>query len=350
MPIVTGYSRTHGDIAGYAPGSSGQLESTRQKLHYVNAPYVTRKMFIEPLPAGTHWQETCKPLVYNALYHDNMQPAWTEREATQLARSRLNKTLINGRAALGITAATANQSFGMIANRANQLRNAWSAARRLNPSALARALNVPKPKELKKRSYQDPASLWLEYTFGWVPLVQDMHQAAVVLTDPFEVTRSYGTATVSRFFRAEGRDVIRYVNKRTRVVCTAGLRITNPNLALLTQLGLSNPAAVVWDIIPFSFVVDWFLKINRFVNTWNDMAGFSYVDPVTTIENKVQAYYWRAQWFHLPAYDNAGNGRSRQRQMDIVNQPMYPSFQLPTPNLWLAATSTALLVQVFGKK
>lgn len=349
MPIVSTYTRTDGNISGFTPGSSGLLSSSRQKLPYVNAPYSTTKMFIEPNSPVSARETSVKPYIYNALFHDNMTPAYVEREAVQLARSRLNKTLIQGRAALGITAATANQSFGMIATRTSQIVKAFKAARKGNVRALARSLGVKPKKKISEYTAKDPAALWLEFTFGWSPLVSDIGQAVVVLSDPFEVHRSFGTATVTRTGSWPGRSSRAMVQKKARAVCTAGLRIDNPNVALMTQLGLSNPAAVVWDIIPFSFVVDWFIKINRFVNTWNDMAGFSYVDPVTTIETKVFGYLEVDRYFSHPAYVSHGRGRKRVRTLGIVNKPVYPSFTLPTPNLWLAATSTALAVQIFKK-
>lgn len=345
MPIVSNYGRSSGNPQGNTPGFSGQLSSSRQKLPYKSAPYLTLKMFVDSIPPGA--TKSVKPYVYTAT-HFKSSPSGTEQEAVQLARSRLNKTLINGRAALGITAATANQSFGMIATRTSQLIQAFKAAKKGNVRALARSLGVKPKKKISKYTVNDPAALWLEFTFGWSPLMSDIHQAAVVLSDPFEVTRSYGTATVTKTWRLpDGNGMI---TNKSRAVCTAGLRIDNPNVALMTQLGLSNPAAVVWDVIPFSFVIDWFFKVNRFVNTWNDMAGFSYIDPVTTIESNVSGTRWVPPTKSLPGYTSTGKGRRRERSLSIVNKPVYPKFVLPVPNLWLAATTTALAVQIFGKR
>lgn len=345
MPVVSNYGRSSGSPQGQTPGYSGMLSSSRQTLPYRNAPYLTLKMFIDTIPPGA--TNSVKPYIYTAL-HFKSQPSGVEQEAVQLARSRLNRTLINGRAALGITAATANQSFGMIATRTSQLLKAYKAAKKGNVRALARSLGVKPKKKISKYTVDDPASLWLEFTFGWSPLMSDIYQATVVLSDPFQVKRSYGTATVTKTARTpSGKGLI---TNKSRAVCTAGLRIDNPNLALMTQLGLSNPAAVVWDIIPFSFVIDWFFKVNRFVNTWNDMAGFTYVDPVTTIESNVSGTEWFPRVKAIPAYTSTGKGRRRQRDLFILNKPVYPKFVLPVPNLWLAATTTALAVQVFKKK
>lgn len=341
MPIVTTYRRAYGDT-GRPYQSMGNLYSTRQKEPYVNGQYSTTKITVKP--DNPPWSQA--PRARNYLGNDSMYGLYHEWKCTQTARSRLNNTLIKSKAALGITAATANQSFAMIANRANQIRKAYAYARKGNVVGLARTLGVKKRKSYTK----DAAGLWLEYTFGWSPLVSDMYQAAGVLTDPYELSRAYGTCSTELVaVNHYNTGSIRQDDSvyRTRVVCTAGLRITNPNIALLTQLGLSNPAAVVWDVIPFSFVVDWFVKMNRFVNTWNDMAGFAYVDPVTTVTKR---YTGIALYeMNRKRYVISTSGRRRTRQLDIINKPYRPEIVLPSVNPWLAGTSLALLVQIFKK-
>jgi hypothetical protein len=46
-------------------------------------------------------------------------------------------------------------------------------------------------------------------------------------------------------------------------------------LYLLSQLGLANPAAVAWELVPFSFVVDWFTDAGTFINSFTDFLGCS---------------------------------------------------------------------------
>lgn len=379
MGIVTTYGRANGSHGGYSQGSSGSLRSTRQKLPYVTGPYRTLRMFIESPSQGLNGL-TVKPQIYSVLGNSDSNFGLHHRQrSVERARARLNNTLIKGRAALGITAATANQSFAMIANRMTTLRNAYKAVRTGNVRKLERTLNLRRNKDLtfkpefrftdlklpprvrnhfnaqvkarEKKGFlkgESAEGLWLEYTFGWVPLVADIGAVQQVLTDPFSVTRSHGTCTLRDVIKRQSESSADFMLEvRTRTVCTAGVKITNPNTALLTQLGLNNPLAVAWDIIPFSFVVDWFFKVSTFLNKWNDMAGFTYVDPVTTINQRVTGVLTGKRTLHGT---NAGRGTLRERSIGIVNKPMYPTFVLPTPSLWLAATSSALTLQVFKSR
>lgn len=374
MPIVTNYNRSYVPPKDHGhPGNPWNLRSTRQKLPYVTGQYRTQR-FSDGPRVPVYWN-SANSLVYAYISNsDSNYGLYHVQRSTQLARRRLNNSLIKGRAALGITAATANRSFGMVATRGSQLLNAYRALRKGNVRKMEKSLGIlrnsdgtinhgslkftknrlppsvrkhfnaqvrkvrNKPLKWKKGSVEN---MWLEYTFGWVPLVADVHQVLKVKSDPFEVARSYGTASLRDIVRQSDRYYINLLEAKVRTVCTAGIRITNPNVALLTQLGLNNPLAVAWDVIPFSFVVDWFFKISTYLNTYNDMAGFAYVDPVTTVEKRATGFLED----RTSGRNTVSSGRQRERTYGIVNKPKSPYFQLPTPSLWLAATSFSLLSQ-----
>jgi hypothetical protein len=43
----------------------------------------------------------------------------------------------------------------------------------------------------------------------------------------------------------------------------------------MASIGLINPSTVVWELIPFSFVVDWFLPIGNFLHGLSALTGTS---------------------------------------------------------------------------
>jgi hypothetical protein len=59
--------------------------------------------------------------------------------------------------------------------------------------------------------------------------------------------------------------------------------VSNPNLYLASQLGFVNPAAIAWELVPFSFVVDWFVNVGEFLNNFTDLWGLTVTDPYTSI-------------------------------------------------------------------
>jgi hypothetical protein len=51
-------------------------------------------------------------------------------------------------------------------------------------------------------------------------------------------------------------------------------KVTNPNLDLLQSLGLANPAEVIWELIPFSFLIDHVTGIGNFLSAFSDELGW----------------------------------------------------------------------------
>lgn len=56
----------------------------------------------------------------------------------------------------------------------------------------------------------------------------------------------------------------------------------NAALASLSKLGLANPAEVVWELVPFSFVLDWFLPVGDWLSTLDAAVGYEFLDGCCT--------------------------------------------------------------------
>lgn len=118
------------------------------------------------------------------------------------------------------------------------------------------------------------ASKWLELQYGWMPLLQDAKSAAEMLAHYLnaparktyrvgvrrEVTFTSTTSIGAGYFvegksvRAHRRGLIAHIEEKGSI----------PQL-----LGLTNPALVAWERLPFSFVADWFIPIS----SWMEARG-----------------------------------------------------------------------------
>lgn len=147
-------------------------------------------------------------------------------------------------------------------------------------SALKRGRNVAKTL----------ADIWLEYQYAWKPLLSDVHSAVTTLAnDPPDrrtttVTgtaqeRFYEKVTLSEVSAAPGAALI--FDRITRGVQNVFVRLdyvqnVNPMLALFAQSGFTNPLDLAWELLPFSFVVDWFIPIGDFFNCLDATVGWSF--------------------------------------------------------------------------
>lgn len=150
-----------------------------------------------------------------------------------------------------------------------------------------------------KRNAKSFADNFLEFHFGWEPLVKDIWASAnIYLEDPFKGLGKKVKASAKASVKSGGFPVYNYtfgtVNSWTEsVVLRANTIVTNPNLRQAEQLGLLNPAVLLYELIPFSFVVNWFVNVEQILSVPTDFAGisFQYASTTRLIKLEEQSYY-----------------------------------------------------------
>lgn len=79
--------------------------------------------------------------------------------------------------------------------------------------------------------------------------------------------------------------------------------VTNPNLLLANQLGLVNPASVIWETTKYSFIVDWFVNVSGFIDNFTSHLGLSYKNTSVTRTRRAEGNCYfkqppsNAYWF-----------------------------------------------------
>lgn len=193
------------------------------------------------------------------------------------------------RAALGITLIEWRSSLAMIAEAAASLWQAAKAFRKGDFYNAFRLLGVRTSKKATKklRDKYDRgwklSDLWLELNFGWAPLYEDIYRAIQVFGQEVPTRKITTRARESLEFSQTGGQG---TNWRTwsyglgyrRIQLGGNIVAVNPNILLLKQLGLTNPAQVAWDVVPFSFVIDWFLPVNKFLGSLDSQLGVTVAD------------------------------------------------------------------------
>lgn len=173
--------------------------------------------------------------------------------------------------------ATRIQTANTVAKRAGQLANAMLSLKRGKWKQFKRHLGLSK--SLKKpgaHKFEDIPALWLEYSFGWAPLVSDVF---TILNNTFEPPKQKCEAAISVNYDHSYTKTTSYVDQSGEIqkVCKAkgcvDVRVDVPALSAISQYGLNNPAAVAWELVPYSFVVDWFLPVGDYIEQMGATAG-----------------------------------------------------------------------------
>lgn len=168
-------------------------------------------------------------------------------------------------AQLGATLGEYGSSARMIRSRGEQLANLADNVRKVWTRKRKRS------KKFANR-YKTCADLWLEYSFGWAPMFGDLWNALNRMCQPPPRDLSvYAKGKIEYDFEQPENGYSGHLV--LTVVMFGKVVITNPNVALLSDLGLMNPASIAWELTPWSFVADWMFDISSMIGSWSDDFG-----------------------------------------------------------------------------
>lgn len=275
-----------------------------------------------------------------------------------VARERLRSKISSGAEAL-VTLAERKQAMSMMSDRLVQLYRFSRALRRGRFGEANDLLRVPKGFRAKSKSF---SGAWLEYHFGWSPLAQDIFNASTLLSSPIPFDRFVGRSShifnrrlTSEYGHAShGRKGVVTSVKMYKVgaSCFADVEVENPNLYLASSLGMTNPATVLWELVPFSFVVDWFVNVSDFLGQWSEFHGIRlknayYSYKVSETTNFSDNYY------DIPLPGDPDETRQMEIQYYGVSHQRnlgIPSVTLGVRKPWLLSsqrglTAASLLIQ-----
>ena len=188
----------------------------------------------------------------------------------------------------------------VIADGATALLKFSRAVRKLDATGAARALGLGKH-SVALSSRNTFSQNWLRYHFGVEPMMKDIHAAVETFCADFGPKKTIGRASTKQPLAAWQTDTpssTSYTwstyNVKTSCRISADVRITNANLNLMKQLGVINPASIVWEAIPFSFVVDWFANVGQVLASVTDLYGVTLTNPQTTyLQTANSSVLWR---------------------------------------------------------
>lgn len=241
----------------------------------------------------------------------NWSKLWTTQEEAEL-QSRLVSKVRGHEFNMAVEAAQGGQTVSMVVSTLTSLGRAVRAAKRGDLRKACYALSVQPRKQ--KFTSRDISGRWLELQYGWLPMLSSVYEACSAYAAINERRRSVVVAKKSISGRYNGAQSPNYSGMGTwRYRKRIQYEMTE-KLSVARSLGLLDPLSVAWELIPFSFVIDWFIPIG----TWLDnlsVIPFLEGRSLTTItrtcdangQGKATSIYYRGATseYHLVQVDRS---------------------------------------------
>lgn len=214
------------------------------------------------------------------------ETTWQSNDTIAL-QGKLREKIVGSDFDASVFLGESREALTLITDTAVRIRKALSAVRKGEIHRAAEALGVrPRPKMERfnpllrrdahrayrpgeNQGYDDLlAQKWLELQYGWLPLVKDAHGGAEALAqqlnEPLVQTyrvrrRKWMTPTPPTSIILEGKDW-EYIG-----VTQAQLIARIKEVDSVALNGLADPASVLWELTPWSFVADWFIPVGNYL-------------------------------------------------------------------------------------
>jgi hypothetical protein len=181
---------------------------------------------------------------------------------------------------LGVNIAEAKKSYGTVVS---NLRSVGQALWHLKHGRISQATRVlTSGRESRgilanRLNSKTLSGRWLETQYAFLPLLSQSYEAAKAL----EAVTKYREL---KFRVSSGPKAVKVNVTASPTVYTGLCRLTYrkgisaelyEDLSLNRSLGLANPAEIAWEMVPYSFVVDWFLPVGSYISAWGVIPSLS---------------------------------------------------------------------------
>lgn len=289
-------------------------------------------------------------------------------------------SLTKGNLAVGL--AEVNKTAAHLAHTATRLYNAGRSIKRGDFSGLCESLGIAESRrrrakfsrgfratkcdtQFRKKFFEET---WLEYTYGWVPLVQDVftqtENLANFLTEKSRAARRVSASATAKEKFVETSNWDDGLGQQVKTIEVEVSYRYNVEYGIvddgfLNTFGVKNLASVAWELTPFSFVIDTFWGVGKALEATTATAGLQFRKGSVTrketvvINESITAvrsadYGWAKAWWDpgVVKASNVNRSKTRSRLGDFPSPPVFPKLRDPRsiPHM-LSAIS--LLSQLF---
>lgn len=234
------------------------------------------------------WREVLQGDLHNAGGFSVEAPPFDQTMVTQAeidALLNVKDQKIN----LGVAFAEARKTANLVATTATKLASAYSKAKNKDFLGAGR--------DLVGRGHTTTANNWNELQYGWLPLLGDVYGAAEALAkrDLPSAWLVTGKGVVRRPWNDDYLQGSGLFRSRVRLKGWSGAFVRldyapgHDFFSSLGSLGLLNPAEIAWELVPYSFLVDWIWPVGDWLRSLDATVGLTFLSGSVTRRNEVYA-------------------------------------------------------------
>lgn len=375
--VYTSHTRTHTSVRtpGFRTKKGSQLPVNPHTVEFYedDEPGVMVKYYKTYAPT-TYWGYILDRSLLNTV---NYLPPGPQHNAAVLNKAISNvvkNAQLDIQANLAQDFAQINQTVRLIGNTMNRIIGSIGALKRGNFPGAIQALvdGTNYTRRLRNAKFSPTSSLarnWLELQYGWKPLLKDvdgsMRSTAQLIAQDRSIQLVRGSSNMNLQTRGllsglGGNPGEWEVNTRHSARIGFRYKIDDHLKAYLAQTGFTNPINLAWEILPFSFVVDWFLPIGPYLETISSFDGLSFLDGYQTqFTKQVVHANWHRPTILAPGSPNevthewAGSHSRVWWKLDRQKLTTFPKSRVPKLKNPISTThalnALALLRVVFGR-
>lgn len=205
---------------------------------------------------------------------------------------------------MAVTAGEGKETIKLVVNTLSRIRKAVKSVKRGDISAALRTLGTSvKPEKHKDSKYltidrsgklirrkhqrnqlatTDVSAIWLEIQYGWKPLINDVYEACNAYSalqkerprkQTYHASISKSVVRSQKYLDVYGRFL--FTHTSSHVIKRKLTVEIIEDISKARSIGLLDPLPVVWELVPFSFVADWFIPIGDYFEARSILPGIN---------------------------------------------------------------------------
>jgi hypothetical protein len=213
---------------------------------------------------------------------------------------------------------------------AAMFRDRWSKVNGFAIKAAARAR-----RKARSRGLRNPAAIldlftsyWLEYRYGWRPLMYDVRNAVKALQTSFdEKSICRGSSTT----QVDLSDSLTYTGNVGALSYSVTEILTGSRIyrgkAWAEPLGNGaiygfDPIVTAWELVPYSFVVDWFIGVGTWLEAVSPFSGAKLLGSMVSIKDDYElTQYTTLSW---ASSTESGGDTGRETRLKVKRYTRVP--------------------------